>query len=138
MKKSTLAAILFLVSSITIAQNTKPPLNAKKSITFLCPPCGLDCDTVHFEKPGYCPTCAMKLFASYVEFENRQGEHGDGCQKKVAVLLFPGVEIIDFSGPWEVFGAAGMDVYSVAASVQLQQKESAAFLLRLSTAKSNP
>lgn len=88
----------------------------KKSVTFLCPPCGLPCDTVHFDKPGFCPVCAMKLFASYPEFENRQGEHGDLCRKKVAVVLFPGVEIIDFSGPWEVFGAAGMDVFSVAAS----------------------
>ncbi len=34
----------------------------------------------------------------------------------MAVVLFPGVEIIDFSGPWKIFGAAGMDVFSVAAS----------------------
>lgn len=61
----------------------------------------------------------MKLYASYPEFENRQGEHGDLCRKKVAVVLFPYVEIIDFSGPWEVFGAAGMDVFSVAASDNL-------------------
>lgn len=88
----------------------------KKPTIFLCPPCNLPCDTVHFDKPGFCPVCAMKLFASYPEFENIQGEHGDVCRKKVAVVLFPGVEIIDFSGPWEVFGAAGMEVFSVAAS----------------------
>lgn len=58
----------------------------------------------------------MKLFAAYPGFENIQGEHLDNSDKKVAVVLFPGVEIIDFSGPWEVFGAAGMDVFSVAAS----------------------
>lgn len=58
----------------------------------------------------------MNCFASYPEFANKQGEHGDVCQKKVAVLLFPGVEIIDFSGPWEVFGSAGMEVFSIAAS----------------------
>lgn len=90
--------------------------NGKKPVTFLCPPCNLPCDTVHFDKPGFCPVCAMKLFASYPEFNNRQGDHGDLCRKKVAVVLFPGVEIIDFSGPWEVFGAAGMEVFSVAAS----------------------
>jgi putative intracellular protease/amidase len=32
----------------------------------------------------------------------------------VAVLLFDGVEIIDYSGPWEVFGEAGFKVHSVA------------------------
>jgi putative intracellular protease/amidase len=35
---------------------------------------------------------------------------------KVAVLVFDGVEIIDFTGPWEVFGAAGFEVYAVAES----------------------
>jgi transcriptional regulator GlxA family with amidase domain len=30
-------------------------------------------------------------------------------------LLFDGVEIIDYSGPWEVFGAAGFAVHTVAA-----------------------
>ena len=34
----------------------------------------------------------------------------------VAILVFNGVEIIDFSGPYEMFGAAGYDVYTVAAT----------------------
>ncbi|HTY60279.1 MAG TPA: DJ-1/PfpI family protein [Bacteroidota bacterium] len=33
---------------------------------------------------------------------------------KVAILIFDGVEIIDFTGPYEIFGAAGFDVYTVA------------------------
>jgi putative intracellular protease/amidase len=37
---------------------------------------------------------------------------------RVAVLVFDGAEIIDFSGPWEVFGAAGFDVYAVGATKQ--------------------
>src|SRR6476646_2054494 len=32
----------------------------------------------------------------------------------VAVLLFDHVEIIDFAGPWEVFGGAGYKVFTVA------------------------
>jgi putative intracellular protease/amidase len=32
----------------------------------------------------------------------------------VAILLFDHVEIIDFAGPWEVFGAAGYKVFTVA------------------------
>lgn len=110
--------ILFMLSSLFVGQANGQGLNPndKKSITFLCPPCNLPCDTVHFDKPGFCPVCRMKLYASYPEFANKLGEHGDVCRKKVAVLLFPGVEIIDFSGPWEVFGAAGMEVFSVASS----------------------
>ena len=32
---------------------------------------------------------------------------------RVAILMFDGVEIIDFAGPYEVFGQAGFDVYTV-------------------------
>jgi putative intracellular protease/amidase len=37
-------------------------------------------------------------------------------RKRVAILLFDGVEIIDYSGPYEVFGAADYDVYTVGRS----------------------
>jgi hypothetical protein len=28
---------------------------------YVCPPCGLDCDKLEFDKPGACPVCAMAL-----------------------------------------------------------------------------
>jgi len=34
----------------------------------------------------------------------------------VAIFIFPGAEIIDYAGPWEVFGGAGFDVFTVAAT----------------------
>ncbi len=37
------------------------------------------------------------------------------AEHTVAILLFPGAEIIDYAGPWEVFGDAGFDVFTVAA-----------------------
>jgi len=36
--------------------------------------------------------------------------------KKVAILIFDGVQIIDYSGPYEVFADAGYDVFAVAAT----------------------
>ena len=33
---------------------------------------------------------------------------------RVALLVFTGVQIIDFTGPYEIFGTAGYDVYTVA------------------------
>jgi putative intracellular protease/amidase len=36
--------------------------------------------------------------------------------KKVAILIFGGVEIIDYSGPFEAFADAGYDVFTVAAT----------------------
>lgn len=46
----------------------------------------------------------------------------EGGARNVAVLLFPGVQIIDYTGPWEVLGHASVDgkpafrIYSVAAT----------------------
>jgi putative intracellular protease/amidase/YHS domain-containing protein len=48
--------------------------------------------------------------AGYIKEFNRP-------RKKVAILLFPGVQIIDYTGPWEVFGEAGYEVFSIAATV---------------------
>ncbi len=45
-----------------------------------------------------------------------------GGSRNVAVLIFPGVQIIDYTGPWEVFGHASVNgrpafrIYSVAAT----------------------
>lgn len=121
MKKFRTAIFVILLSTSAVLEGIAQVESqvTAKTIIFLCPPCDLDCDTMHFQKPGLCPTCGMKLFASYQGFENKRGDHSESCDKKVAVLLFPGVEIIDFAGPWEVFGAAGMNVFSVAANDEL-------------------
>jgi putative intracellular protease/amidase len=49
-----------------------------------------------------------------VEVGSKEAQAPKG--KPLAILVFDGVEIIDFTAPWEVFGAAGFDVYTVAAS----------------------
>jgi putative intracellular protease/amidase len=75
---------------------------------FICPPCGLPCDTTVFDAPGVCPKCGMAL----VDQDSLQ--QNQGTQRNVGILIFTGVEIIDYTGPYEVFGAAGFNVYTVA------------------------
>ncbi len=41
-------------------------------------------------------------------------EAGPATPKKVAILIFKGVQIIDYSGPYEAFADAGYDVFTVA------------------------
>jgi transcriptional regulator GlxA family with amidase domain len=41
-----------------------------------------------------------------------------GRAKNVAILVYEGVQIIDSMGPYEVFGQAGWNVYTVAATTQ--------------------
>ena len=75
---------------------------------YVCTPCDLPCDGKVFDKPGICPACGMAL----VDQETAKAQAH--VRKKAAILIFDGVEIIDYTGPYEVFGAADFDVYTVA------------------------
>lgn len=72
---------------------------------YICPPCGLPCDKLIFDKPGNCPNCGMALIPA---------QPGKDSPPTVAILLFNGAQLIDFAGPWEVFGTAGFLVHTVA------------------------
>src|SRR5258708_22208844 len=65
---------------------------------YVCPPCGQPCDKLTFDHPGDCPSCGMALAPA-------QGSADS--PPTVAILLFNGAQLIDFTGPWEVFGTAG-------------------------------
>jgi putative intracellular protease/amidase len=77
---------------------------------YICPPCGLPCDKLTFDKPGTCPNCGMTLVPA---------QAGEDSPPSVAILLFNGAELIDFAGPWEVLGTAGFLVHTVAEKAEL-------------------
>ena len=87
-------------------------ISAQDSYTetlFVCPPC-LDgsCDKQTYTEAGKCPHCQMTLIKKK-------------RMKNVAIFIYDGVEILDFSGPGEVFAASKFDggafkVYTVAVS----------------------
>jgi putative intracellular protease/amidase/DNA-directed RNA polymerase subunit RPC12/RpoP len=81
---------------------------------YVCQPCGMECDKTVYDKPGTCPVCGSRL----VEEKAAQAMLAEQQRPslKVGILIFNGVEIIDYTGPWEVFGGAGFDVYTVAAT----------------------
>jgi putative intracellular protease/amidase len=86
---------------------------AAHATRWICPPCGAPCDTTTFSGPGTCPACGMTLIdADAASAQQRPASP----RHKVAVLVFSGCEILDFAGPYEMFGAADFDVYTVAAS----------------------
>jgi putative intracellular protease/amidase len=95
-----LALVLFTASGLLAG-----PDAAKH---WVCPPCGIPCDNAVYDKPGTCPTCGMAL----VE-QSEATAASAVARKKVALLVFTGVEVIDFTGPYEIFGAAGFDTYTV-------------------------
>ena len=81
---------------------------------WVCPPCDSECDKRTFDKAGACPVCGMSLVEQGSANAQSHRPHHDVQSKKVAILVFEGVQIIDYAAPWEVFGQAGFDVFSVA------------------------
>jgi len=104
------AGVLALLTADALLVGAAAASPAKR---YVCPPCGAPCDTMHFAAAGTCPKCGMAL----VE-EGSAAATADPTRKKIAILLFDGVEIVDYTGPYEMFGAAGCDVYTVAESTQ--------------------
>jgi putative intracellular protease/amidase len=111
MKTLARAAAGPLIALALLAAAAVLPGRAAEAKRYKCPPCGSPCDTTTFSAAGVCPTCGMTL----VEASAAAAEPDPG-RKKVAILVFNSCEILDFSGPWEMFGAAGCEVYSVAAT----------------------
>ncbi|MBX7223297.1 MAG: DJ-1/PfpI family protein [Blastocatellia bacterium] len=104
-KMSLMAALIVFFGMVAMAH---PTINQDKH--YVCPPCNMPCDKEIHDKPGICPTCKMPL----VESTSKEAEAP--IKKQVAILIFDDVEIIDYTGPYEMFGVAGFEVFTVAAT----------------------
>jgi hypothetical protein len=105
-KISYLTLLLFIsFSSLVTAQEPKE--------RFVCIPCDRDCDKLVFDKSGTCPHCNMVLIK---QTRNPKEEKA----APVVIFLFDGVQIIDFTGPYEVLGGAGYEVVTVAANSSIK------------------
>lgn len=112
MQKSLSFILLLLIAAISQAQSKTE--KSPRQVKFMCPPCGCVGDHDPFDNAGKCAHCGAPLYATYPELGNSFKTDPITMSKTVAVLLFDQAEIIDFAGPWEVFAASGMTVFSVA------------------------
>ena len=104
---------LLLILAVVFAAGSRiPSSTAHAAGKYVCVACGLPCDAKVFDKPGSCPDCGMAL----VEQGSAAATPPPDTRRKVAILVFNGVEIIDSMGPYELFGAAGYNVYTVGKS----------------------
>jgi putative intracellular protease/amidase len=108
-RKGPTAALLLLLL-VFLAPGSTSSAEAPAAKHYVCPPCGLPCDGKVYDEEGVCPTCGMKL----VEQGEANAAAPTSARPRVALLVFTGVQIIDFTGPYEIFGTAGYDVYTVA------------------------
>jgi putative intracellular protease/amidase/DNA-directed RNA polymerase subunit RPC12/RpoP len=79
---------------------------------YACTPCGNECDHQVFDKPGTCPHCGMALVEKAAA--DKAAAATAATERRVAILIFDGVQIIDYTGPYEVFGQGGYRVFTVA------------------------
>jgi putative intracellular protease/amidase len=83
---------------------------ASEPAHWVCPPCGSPCDGKVYDGPGTCPLCGMTLIA-----QGTAAAHAPAT-RRVAIVVFDGVQIIDYTGPYEIFQGAGLEVFTVAAT----------------------
>jgi putative intracellular protease/amidase len=67
---------------------------------YVCPMCYPVQDKQIYDRPGKCPICGMALVEK-------------SAARSVAILIFDGVQIIDYTGPYEVLGQAHFNVFTV-------------------------
>lgn len=104
------------------AEDSQKNSDAKNLTGYVCPPCGSACDQTVHEKAGACAVCGMALIERKLaqtlgatNANNRPpAEQALARSKRVAIFIFDGVQIIDYAAPYEVFGQAGFEVFTVA------------------------
>jgi transcriptional regulator GlxA family with amidase domain len=100
MKRTLLIAAVLAASSFSAALAGGPGYcyDPGDRAGFVCPPCGCEGDRIAEKRDGRCRTCNMDLVAL------KDLTH-------VAILVYDGVELLDFTGPAEVFTAPGGRFY---------------------------
>ncbi|MCO4292367.1 DJ-1/PfpI family protein [Solitalea sp. MAHUQ-68] len=99
----TLFSIFLLLVTISCYAQTY------ESDSYVCPPCGNQCDKLIFNKASNCPHCKMQLIK---KSETIKKNH------TICFYLQDGVEVLDFAGPMEVFSYAGATIFTVSKTKQ--------------------
>ncbi len=113
---TTLPALTLFVTIVCLGLFVSPAARTAAVASgdqYVCPPCGCGSDDKLYDKAGFCPVCGMAL-AVKGSVTAASAPSAPRAAKKAAILIFDGVQIIDYTGPYEVFGAAGLEVFTVA------------------------
>jgi putative intracellular protease/amidase len=116
-RRQLLFGLLALLCSVAPLAALRNPIEGAAQTPgkqFVCPPCACGRDHEVRDRAGTCPACGMALVEKgATDSEAASMPQGPGI--RAAVLIFDGVQVIDFAAPYEVFGQAGYEVFTVAA-----------------------
>jgi putative intracellular protease/amidase len=108
-----------MVATAIRETETSSSQNERKS-GFVCPPCGCGSDDEVHAESGSCEACGMSLIRKMAYMTPVERIPNPNNQRiNVVILIFEGVQIIDYTGPYEVFGQAGFQVTTVAPSKEV-------------------
>lgn len=108
---------VFLCALICISMSLAHPvafaLDDGEQVQYTCPPCGCSEAGKPVSKPGTCPQCDMSL-VPIMKYSQHVTSSEKSSRPKAAILIFEGVQIIDYTGPYEILGQADFEVFTVA------------------------
>ena len=120
MTPRTLVMLIALTSTLGLVAPARSPgaPSGAATVEYVCAPCGCGRDGEVFPQAGACPACGMALVRKGTPAATAAAAPADSgarvARKRAAILVFNGVQIIDYTGPFEVFGQAGLEVFTVA------------------------
>lgn len=119
--KCVLCLVLFLLVGAFSAETATLHNHFGAADEYVCPPCGCSDDGKVFHEAGVCSSCGMRLVLKGSPGSLPMNAGPATARQRVAILIFDGVQIIDYTGPYEVFGQAGFEVITVAAKPDVIQ-----------------
>lgn len=113
--KLSFPVVQFLLLLMTSTMLLATQQSTDESTEYICPPCGHNCLETVYTGPGACGECGMQ-YIKLADYRANQAAQSSAQRerKTVAILIFENVQINDYTGPWEVFGGAGFEVFTVA------------------------
>ena len=107
--------LAFLFISVAGLTNAQKRAKASVAMAYYCAPCGSACDLERHDAPGVCKHCGMALIKrSVATMDSLRAKQKTTRKRNVAIFIHNGVEVLDFSGPSEVFASTeGFNVYTV-------------------------
>lgn len=97
MSVSTFRVIAVLLT-LLIAWQPAQAEDAAKAAAYVCPMRGRPCPETVYPAPGNCPVCTMALVT------REAYEEQEAKMKHIGVVLYTGFELLDVTGPMEMWG----------------------------------